>query len=432
MVQEGLCVFIPCNFTYDPADADINSKLNAYWSKGGCPPSPLVATNDPKKTIADIARNRFFLSEEVEQGNCSLVINDAQRNDGGEYCFRMEKETAAKFNFPDRLKLTVRELQDPVINFSGKLKANDHVNITCTVPGRCYLKPPHVSCKTVARNFTLSASVSNDTHVHSVFDFTPSVADNKQNLTCAVTYGNGTTSINKETTILLNVTYPPETPVISYEIRRLDNSSENGTDASQITIEEGESVVLYCKAVGNPSANVTWLNGSNNIIADNELKLYKVKTQGDYICLATNSEGSNNKDFRILLKSSGNPTEPSNAVYPAVGALAVIAVIAFIIAIILIFKRYRRKSMMDLESHKRLQTLHSDFPPSDQDPNPIDNDVTKEPEKAEESTDKVPSDPEDLHYASLTFIARQDIPDVIPEEIQTEYAEIKRCSQTVR
>uniref|UniRef100_A0A803SYK0 Ig-like domain-containing protein n=1 Tax=Anolis carolinensis TaxID=28377 RepID=A0A803SYK0_ANOCA len=365
-VQEGLCVFIPCNFTYDPNDASSTATLYGYWFKGGCFNSPpLVATNKPGETIAENAQNRFILSEEVEQGNCSLVINDVQNNDDGDYCFRMEKEPKAKWSFKEILKVTVKELEDPVIHFSRNLQANHHVNITCIVPRSCYLKPPRISCKTMAGNFTLRASEeqSSDSHVHSVFDFTPSVADNKQNLTCAVTYGN--TSIYKETTVLLNVKYPPQTPVISSELRRPNKSSENETDVSQIIVEKGDTVILYCKAVGNPSANVTWLNRTNNIIGDNELVFSKVTAQdeGDYTCLANNSEGTNNKTFRLLLKSSDKPT---SALFAVMGALSVIVVVILIIAVILIFKKYQRKSMIDMESHKTLQTPRSDSSPNDQ------------------------------------------------------------------
>ncbi|XP_007445533.2 sialic acid-binding Ig-like lectin 14, partial [Python bivittatus] len=102
VVEEGLCTIIPCNFTYDPSDASQTATLYGFWfGKRGFPGElPLVATNSDEM-VASFAVNRFHLIGNLKEGNCSLLIFTAEKNDSGSYVFRMEKGYRAKFTFKD-------------------------------------------------------------------------------------------------------------------------------------------------------------------------------------------------------------------------------------------------------------------------------------------------------------------------------------------
>ncbi|KAH0631407.1 hypothetical protein JD844_005719 [Phrynosoma platyrhinos] len=308
-VSEGLCVIIPCNFTYDPNDASSTSTLYGYWfMDNSAITSPAVASNDRNKEIEDYAQNRFTLSEEVAQGNCSLIINNAEKNDGRKYYFRMEKGSKAKFTYRNIVQplVNVIQLENPEIMFGGDLRAKHPVNITCTAPGSCSLKPPHIFWKDTPKVVTprTSEMQSNGSQVYiSMFDFIPSRKDNGKELTCSVIYGEGASPVSKKKTVLLNIKYPPQEQKIDVEVTKGNGSLKSYTESSQIVLEKGVSVVLRCLAEGNPQPKMTWAKESVNLTEDNELKLSSVKMQdmGEYRCNAQNSEGSSTLGVHLTI-----------------------------------------------------------------------------------------------------------------------------------
>ncbi|XP_066494154.1 sialic acid-binding Ig-like lectin 5 [Tiliqua scincoides] len=107
-VQKGLCVAIPCSFTYSHPSFTNADTLNGYWYESGKQHAwnPAFATNDGSKEIAQDARGRFRLSDKLEEGNCSLFITDAQESDQKAYYFRIEKGRG-RYSFPNKISVTV-------------------------------------------------------------------------------------------------------------------------------------------------------------------------------------------------------------------------------------------------------------------------------------------------------------------------------------
>lgn len=93
MVQEGLCVHVPCEFTYPDEDLDDWAPAHGYWfrNKDVRSQSGPVATNDPHRPVREETRGRFHLAGDPRAGNCSLDIRDARKTDGGSYVFREER-----------------------------------------------------------------------------------------------------------------------------------------------------------------------------------------------------------------------------------------------------------------------------------------------------------------------------------------------------
>ncbi|XP_044274753.1 sialic acid-binding Ig-like lectin 12 [Varanus komodoensis] len=322
-VPLGLCVIIPCNFTYEQRHADRDAPLYGYWFEAesvytGAP----VATNNPRKTVQSYTRNRFTLSEHLDQGDCSLTIKNARKTDRKQYIFRVEREPRAKFTYSFYAVpyVNVTELGKPEIQIPRELRAGQPVNITCTAPASCPPMSPNMTWEGISEASTsgISAMLPSGSDIYrTVFNFRLSAADHGKLLTCSVSYGKGPEATQTAEIVLLNVHYPPQTPQFSGELIRANRNLQNFSGVTQISAQRGDSVVLRCEVEGNPVPSVTWVRGPQPpqtlqlVSSENELKLSSLTQQheGKYECRAQNSEGSSKATF---LLSTTAPAESGN------------------------------------------------------------------------------------------------------------------------
>uniref|UniRef100_A0A8D2JBX3 Ig-like domain-containing protein n=1 Tax=Varanus komodoensis TaxID=61221 RepID=A0A8D2JBX3_VARKO len=160
-VPLGLCVIIPCNFTYEQRHADRDAPLYGYWFEAesvytGAP----VATNNPRKTVQSYTRNRFTLSEHLDQGDCSLTIKNARKTDRKQYIFRVEREPRAKFTY-SRIRhapCSLHVTHGPEIQIPRELRAGQPVNITCTAPASCPPMSPNMTWEGISEASTSGIS----------------------------------------------------------------------------------------------------------------------------------------------------------------------------------------------------------------------------------------------------------------------------------
>ncbi|CAI5781197.1 sialic acid-binding Ig-like lectin 10 [Podarcis lilfordi] len=317
-VQEGFCVVIPCKFTY-PASTDTSGvELHGYWYTVGSSTSDYaVASNDRRKYIEYFARTRFLLSGDLEQGDCSLTINDARKSsDERAYYFRIEKGTI-RFSYSD-LPTLVKVAEKPEIQIPGKLRAGHPVNISCTTPGSCSSQVGLTwGGVSVANTSRTTSEQTNEIKVYSTF--IPSIADHGQNLICNASYNQGTHPVQTEERIQLDVSYPPML-WFSGIIERPGESQRNFTEVSHIEVQEGDSITLFCRIKSNPSANAAWVTKSKkttgwqssrtNILTISNVKLADKK---GYKCRASNTEGETDATFQLYVAYSPRPCEQNNS-----------------------------------------------------------------------------------------------------------------------
>lgn len=92
VVQEGLCVLVPCNFSYPKEKWTDSHPILRYWFQRKDKISdPAVVTDNPKKSSLEKTQGRFFLLEDPWKNNCSLDIREIRKEDEGSYYFRMER-----------------------------------------------------------------------------------------------------------------------------------------------------------------------------------------------------------------------------------------------------------------------------------------------------------------------------------------------------
>ncbi|XP_019490390.1 PREDICTED: myeloid cell surface antigen CD33-like isoform X2 [Hipposideros armiger] len=228
MVQEGLCVFVPCNFTYprtyNPywSDSDL---AHGFWFREGAneKQDAAVATNKPDWKVQEETQSRFYLLGNPQTYNCSLDIRDARRNDDGKYFFRIERGQNKPWSYRSNLLFVhVTSLtHTPLIRIPGTLESGLPRNLTCSVPWACERGTPPIFSWTSAALTSLGPR----TLLSSVITLTPRPQDHGTNLTCQVKFP--AAGVTVETTIQLNITCAPQNPKIGVCLG--DGSGEPGT-----------------------------------------------------------------------------------------------------------------------------------------------------------------------------------------------------------
>uniref|UniRef100_A0A8C3F8I5 Ig-like domain-containing protein n=1 Tax=Chrysemys picta bellii TaxID=8478 RepID=A0A8C3F8I5_CHRPI len=305
-VQEGLCILIPCNFTY-PASYDTDNPSDELYGQWYREPAimgqdPPVASSLPSGGVSQETQGGFRLMGDPALGDCSLQISDARRRDAGRYFLYIEKgmlDHTYRSNSDGTAPLT----EEPEIQFSpawgmpGMLLAGEPVTVTCTAPGRCSRTPPRVTWMGPFSNTArgVSAQLPNGTWAHSSeLTITPGLGDHGKELVCNVTY------------------HPPQGPSTSRTIQlHVDSPGISnhvwGAEGDVVSLEtqEGDSLSLSCEAGSRVDANLSWAKENESLSPSQggagrlELPNLSGGNAGEYWCWAKNSYGSASRALRV-------------------------------------------------------------------------------------------------------------------------------------
>uniref|UniRef100_A0A286X8M7 Ig-like domain-containing protein n=1 Tax=Cavia porcellus TaxID=10141 RepID=A0A286X8M7_CAVPO len=321
-VQKGLCVHVPCKFTYRSEDGTRLGPVYGYWYRY---PDRLrrwsgpVATNDPERQVWEETRGRFLLTGDPEDNNCSLDIRYAKKKDEGSFYFRLEKGNT-RYSYID-YPMSVRVMGKAG---SGSSRRGSHravVELGWTSPGDqglsiravggaqagpklpqghasepgpqtlCPLYSPDLTHRpnilisgTLVSgrpsNLTCSASWACEqgtppmfswvgasvSHLHPtvtsspVLTLTPRPQDHRTNLTCQVTLPG--VSVTRRTTVHLSVSYPPQNLTVTIMARGASSAPTALENGSSLLVLEGQVLRLLCAVDSHPPARLTWSWGN--------------------------------------------------------------------------------------------------------------------------------------------------------------------------
>ncbi|XP_032659204.1 sialic acid-binding Ig-like lectin 13 isoform X2 [Chelonoidis abingdonii] len=355
-VQEGLCVLIPCTFTYSASSNTYSSwpQLYRYWYKDQASVvwNPPVASSESSREVSQETRGRFQLAKNPAHGDCSLQISDARRTDAGKYFFRFKKGTlmynylSNSYGTDAKLAISVPELtEEPEIQISpadglpGTLLAGEPVTVTCTAPGRCSGPPPRVTWTGPFRNTAqdVSTQLANGSWAYSsALSFTPGPGDHGKELVCTISY-RPPWGPSTRRTVQLHVVYPPGPPNITGTLTRngrpalertlqITVSRANRSDpqlfqdpstlvanGSQLSAREGDSLRFLCSVASSPPAALGWVRGGRAIkgtrpAGENQLQLELPNVTdedgGLYGCWAQNKQSSAQGTFQLQVEYS--------------------------------------------------------------------------------------------------------------------------------
>ncbi|XP_053867199.1 sialic acid-binding Ig-like lectin 11 [Malaclemys terrapin pileata] len=339
-VQEGLCVLIPCTFTYPASYDTYNSRtrLYRYWYKdpADVDQNPPVASSDPNWRVSQETQGRFRLAENPAPGDCSLQISDARRTDEGRYFFRVEKGRL-KYNYrygtdgtdftltisvpdsprPPNITGTLTRNGRPVLDVSGaegdvvslETQEGDSLSLGCEAVSR-----PEATLSWAKGNESLSPGQGGAGRLELR---KLSRGDAGEYQCCAKnSYGSASQALR------VHVQSPVRTLQIT--ISRANRSDpqlfqDPGTpvgNGSQITAQEGDSLRFLCSVASSPPAVLGWVRGGRAVegacpMGENQLRLelpnVTAEDGGLYGCWAQRKESSAQGTFQLLVEYSPRP-----------------------------------------------------------------------------------------------------------------------------
>ncbi|XP_053463712.1 sialic acid-binding Ig-like lectin 7 isoform X2 [Nycticebus coucang] len=313
-VQEGLCVHVPCSFSYRWSGWEYSDSVYGYWFWEGADvylQGP-VATNHPTRPVQKETQGRFHLLGDPTTNNCSLSIRDARREDSRSYFFRVERGTL-KYSYRS-LKLSVHVTaltHMPNVFIPGTLECGLPSNLTCSVPWACEQgTPPTITWEgpsVSTRGPTAGRS--------SVLTLIPQALHHGTNLTCQVTLpGAGVTT---KKTVLLNVSYSPQNLTVTV-LHGNSTAPVTMRNGSSLPVLEGQPLRLACAADSNPPARLSWTWRSLTLcpsqsLSPGVLELPEVhfRNEEEFTCRAQNPMGLQHISLSLILK-----TEPTQKAQP--------------------------------------------------------------------------------------------------------------------
>ncbi|XP_005259423.1 sialic acid-binding Ig-like lectin 10 isoform X7 [Homo sapiens] len=333
MVPEGLCISVPCSFSYPRQDWTGSTPAYGYWFKAvtettkGAP----VATNHQSREVEMSTRGRFQLTGDPAKGNCSLVIRDAQMQDESQYFFRVERGSYVRYNFMnDGFFLKVTALtQKPDVYIPETLEPGQPVTVICVFNWAFEECPPPSFSWTGA---ALSSQGTKPTTSHfSVLSFTPRPQDHNTDLTCHVDFSRK--GVSAQRTVRLRVAYAPRDLVISIsrdntpdppENLRVMVSQANRTvlenlgNGTSLPVLEGQSLCLVCVTHSSPPARLSWTQRGQVLSPSQpsdpgvlELPRVQVEHEGEFTCHARHPLGSQHVSLSLSVHYSPKLLGPS-------------------------------------------------------------------------------------------------------------------------
>ncbi|XP_077193027.1 sialic acid-binding Ig-like lectin 13 [Paroedura picta] len=326
-VQRGLCIQIPCSFTYKQRQRPSPRKLYGYWFQKkdrywhdfthdsySRTPGILVATNDKRQELRGSVSARFQLTGEPEEGDCSFSILDARSEDAGDYYFRIEDDPLRWNYMIGKPQVLVTELEKPQIWASSAVLSGKEALYACLAPGPCVEIQARISWATSLRGY--ETTDWNQQHMNrswtygSNFTFIPSLNDQGTELTCRVWYPNIREQVTKS--IRLEVADPPKAVEISTNATDREHlawcSGEAGGGLESAVVREGESISLHCHATSRPHPTLSWRKENETLQSTGQgepcvLLLSSVGKEdaGEYQCWAETAHGAANRTLRLCV-----------------------------------------------------------------------------------------------------------------------------------
>ncbi|XP_073457965.1 sialic acid-binding Ig-like lectin 12 isoform X1 [Aquarana catesbeiana] len=258
-IPQTLCAIVPCKFTADSREEFLNS--TGYWKQG----LDIVASTD----MSAGTKQNFHAIGDPNNGDCTLKITNAKKEDEGTYFFRFEesKDSINKYNYLDtEVTLQVTDITE-VDGYSIQVDQTVTVQKGLCVTIPCTFTADHIKSfnssrghwKTICQEFVAS---SNKSIVGTKPNFqlmgNPDNGDCTLMITDAKEQDSGKYFFRFEDGQDHNRKYSYVFKMITIQVTDL---IEKPVISDPGILTEGKKVTLTCTAPrGCPNAIITWQN----------------------------------------------------------------------------------------------------------------------------------------------------------------------------
>ncbi|XP_059803329.1 sialic acid-binding Ig-like lectin 13 [Hypanus sabinus] len=305
--QRGLCARIPCHYRY-PSRLDENSRTGIWYNSKKQENNRIAFHSSDHSQEMQKFQHRTRLSGDLNDDDCSLVIDNITQEDEGPYYFRIEFAGSDRYNYQPVTWLRVSNFTDKPMIFAGDIVEGKSVKITCIFNTTCNGTSPTLTWVTptdVPPSVSSSVTRWHNTLTYtSVLTMTPALKHHGQSLTCRVRYP----SVSSEQNLTLTVQHAPQNFSIT---------SPNNVNSSWMIMKEGIPTSILCSVQSFPVSNLTWKHlGVTLSTTSSSNKLWLVFPQvtpqqaGDYECVAENEHGTAE---RVITLSVEYQTHPENS-----------------------------------------------------------------------------------------------------------------------
>ncbi|XP_033085172.1 sialic acid-binding Ig-like lectin 10 isoform X1 [Trachypithecus francoisi] len=263
-VEEGLCTTIPCAFEF-PRELPSNSMIMGYWLNKNI--GSLAAANKPNATVGDNTKDRFYMTGNLNEEDCTLLIHDILKGNNMTYLFYADLGEQKSAFLGENIKLFVSDLtQKPELHIPEILLAEKPVTLNCTLKGTCKETKALFHSR---KNPAISSSSS------SVLHFILRPEDHGNTLGCHLNFS--LANVTRSSLVKLQVVSPARlfNSSCSLEKTVLCSCSFHGIPMPSVQWWLG-GVLVDVNSVDNilrvtSSTRVPWANSTINLIGEPEI-----------------------------------------------------------------------------------------------------------------------------------------------------------------